>query len=666
MAHGLVNKFDENNKRVYDMIFVISDRKVIDKQLQDQVKAIEKKKDLVQKIEDNSKQLAEAIKSGTNIVVSTIHKFSWIVDEIADVEDRTYAIIVDEAHSSQSGSYASDVRRSLTSAEVDAGSAYGVEDDADADLYEQMEKRRRTPNLSFFAFTATPKQKTLEQFGRWDETFEEYSPHHLYSMKQAIKEGFILDVLEYYITYPTYFKLVQTADEDNSYSKDKSMKVLKKYVEQHPHSIKKKTAIMLNHFMSSTIKKIDNKAKAMLVTSSRKEAVLYKLEFDRQIKENNFNIKTLVAFTSTIKLDGLEYTESNMNKIEGKKSIKEAFKEDAFKILIVANKFQTGFDEPLLHTMYVDKKLSGVAAVQTLSRVNRIAPNKTSTLIIDFVNKKEEIREAFEPYYTETYLTSKTDYHKLYDLMENIYDFDLFYEDQVNEFYKSYHDGVPQATLHNLLDSPIQKFEKLDKEYKVQFKKKIRKYQSVYSFMSQLLPFSDLRLEKLFIYLKFLSKKLPTINEPLPYNVLEDVDMDSYKIDTRDEGTKITLDDGEGGLDPIISIDVQYKPDEEEKLSIILDKLNEMFKTDFQESDKLILKQLADGIRGNEELNTKAQKNKKENLRAVFDDYFNDELMSVRKNNKQFFSKINSNSQLRNELKNYLLDLLYEDQAEKV
>lgn len=485
-------------------------------------------------------------------------------------------------------------------------------------------------------------------------------------MKQAIKEGFILDVLEYYITYPTYFKLVQTADEDNSYSKDKAMKVLKKYVEQHPHSIKKKTAIMLNHFMSSTIKKIDNKAKAMLVTSSRKEAVLYKLEFDRQIKENNFNIKTLVAFTSTIKLDGLEYTESNMNKIEGKKSIKEAFKEDAFKILIVANKFQTGFDEPLLHTMYVDKKLSGVAAVQTLSRVNRIAPNKTSTLIIDFVNKKEEIREAFEPYYTETYLTGKTDYHKLYDLMENIYDFDLFYENQVNKFYKSYHDGVPQATLHNLLDIPIQKFEKLDKEYKVQFKKKIRKYQSVYSFMSQLLPFSDLRLEKLFIYLKFLSKKLPTINEPLPYNVLEDVDMDSYKIDTRDEGTKITLDDGEGGLDPIISIDVQYKPDEEEKLSLILDKLNEMFKTDFQESDKLILKQLADGIRGNEELNTKAQKNKKENLRAVFDDYFNDELMSVRKNNKQFFSKINSNSQLRNELKNYLLDLLYEDPAEKV
>lgn len=666
LAHGLVNKFDENNKRVYDMIFVISDRKVIDKQLQDQVKAIEKKKDLVQKIEDNSKQLAEAIKSGTNIVVSTIHKFSWIVDEIADVEDRTYAIIVDEAHSSQSGSYASDVRRGLTSAEVDSGSAYGVEDDADADLYEQMEKRRRTPNLSFFAFTATPKQKTLEQFGRWDETFEEYRPHHLYSMKQAIKEGFILDVLEYYITYPTYFKLVQTADEDNSYSKDKAMKVLKKYVEQHPHSIKKKTAIMLNHFMSSTIKKIDNKAKAMLVTSSRKEAVLYKLEFDRQIQENKFNIKTLVAFTSTIKLDGLEYTESNMNKIEGKKSIKEAFKEDAFKILIVANKFQTGFDEPLLHTMYVDKKLSGVAAVQTLSRVNRIAPNKTNTLIIDFVNKKEEIREAFEPYYTETYLTGKTDYHKLYDLMENIYDFDLFYEDQVNEFYKSYYDGVPQATLHNLLDSPIQKFEKLDKEYKVQFKKKIRKYQSVYSFMSQLLPFSDLRLEKLFIYLKFLSKKLPTINEPLPFNVLEDVDMDSYKIDTRDEGTKITLDDGDGGLDPIISIDVQYKPDEEEKLSIILDKLNEMFKADFQESDNLILKQLADGIRGNEELNIKAQKNKKENLRAVFDDYFNDELMSVRQNNKQFFSKINSNSQLRNELKNYLLDLLYEDQAEKV
>ena len=422
---------------------------------------------------------------------------------------------------------------------------------------------------------------------------------------------------------------------------------------------------MLNHFMTFTIKKIDGKAKAMLVTSSRKEAVLYKLEFDRQIQENRSNIKSLVAFTGTIKQDGIEYTETSMNKIEGRKSIKEAFKDDEYKILIVANKFQTGFDEPLLHTMYVDKKLNGVAAVQTLSRVNRIAPNKTSTLIIDFANEKEDIRDSFEPYYTETYLTGQTDYHKLYDLMENIYDFDLFYETQVNEFYKSYHDGVPQANLHNLLDGPVQEFEKLDKEYKVQFKKKIRKYQSVYSFMSQLLPFSDLRLEKLFIYLKFLSKKLPTINEPLPYNVLEDVDMDSYKVDTRDKGTTITLDEGDGGLDPIISIDVQYKPDEEEKLSIILDRLNEMFKTDFQESDKLILKQLADGIRGNEELNIKAQKNKKENLRAVFDDYFNDELMSVRQNNKKFFSKINSNPELRNELKNYLLDLLYEEPAEQ-
>ena len=665
LAHGLLNKFDENNNRIYDMIFVISDRKVIDKQLQDQVKAIEKKKDLVQKIENNSAELAEAIKSGTNIVVTTLHKFSWIVDEIADVEDRNYAIIVDEAHSSQSGRHANNLRVGLSDAKVDVESGFGIEDDADADLYEEMEKRRNTRNLSFFAFTATPKQKTLEQFGKWDGRYEEFRPHHLYTMEQAIKEGFILDVLKYYITYPTYFKLVATTENDKEYSEDKAIKVLKKYVEEHPHSIKKKTKVMLNHFMNSTKQKIKGKAKAMVVTSSRKEAVLYKLEFDRQIQENNFDIKALAAFTGTIKQDGMEYSESNINNI-GNQSIKEVFNSnDEYKILIVANKFQTGFDEPLLHTMYVDKKLSGVTAVQTLSRVNRIAPNKNDTLIIDFVNDVEDIGKSFEPYYKETYLGGKTDYHKLYELMDNIYDFDLFYEDDVNEFYKSYHDGAPQSKLHLKLDGPVEEFGKIDKEYRIQFKKKIRKYQSIYSFMSQLLPFSDVRLEKLYIYLKFLSKKLPSINEPLPFNILEDVDLDSYKIDTRDKGTSIQLT-GNGELDNITSTDEQYKEDEKARLEEIVEKVNDLFKTDFTEGDTLIFKQLHDSVFSNEELKIKVKKNSKENLKAVFDDYFNDELMTVRENNKKFFTKINANHELRNYLKNYLLDLLYEEQMEKI
>lgn len=373
LAHGLLNKFDNNNKRVYDMVIVISDRKVIDKQLQEQVKAIERKQGVVEQIDQDSRQLAEAIKSGTNIVVTTLHKFSYILDKIEDVEDRNYAIIVDEAHSSQTGSHARHLREGLTSAEADEDVLDEAEDDFDEILLEQMEKRRNTPNLSFFAFTATPKAKTLEMFGYKDPDFGDLRPHHLYSMKQAIEEGFILDVLKNYLTYPTYFKLVKTIEDDPEFKEEKAKKVLRRFVELHPHAIKEKTAIILDHFMNSTQHKIKGKAKAMLVTSGRKEAVLYKLEFDRQIKDKNLPIKVLAAFTGTVKHDTVDYTEVNINDIN--KDIKEAFKDDDYKILIVANKFQTGFDEPLLQTMYVDKKLNGVAAVQTLSRLNRIAPN---------------------------------------------------------------------------------------------------------------------------------------------------------------------------------------------------------------------------------------------------------------------------------------------------
>ena len=266
------------------MVIVISDRKVIDAQLQEQVKAIERKQGVVEKIDKDSNHLAEAIKSGTNIVVTTLHKFSYILDSIGDVEDRNYAIIVDEAHSSQTGSHARHLREGLTNAQADEETLDEDEDEYDEELLELMEKRRNTPNLSFFAFTATPKAKTLEMFGYKDSSFGDFRPHHLYSMKQAIEEGFILDVLQNYLTYPTYFKLVKTIEDDPEFNEEKAKKVLRRFVELHPHAIKEKTAIMLDHFMNSTIHKIRGTAKAMLVTSGRKEAVLYKLEFDRQIR----------------------------------------------------------------------------------------------------------------------------------------------------------------------------------------------------------------------------------------------------------------------------------------------------------------------------------------------------------------------------------------------
>ena len=664
LAHGLLNKFDKNNERVYDMVIVVSDRKVIDAQLQDQVKAIERKQGVVEKIDKNSKQLAEAIMSGTNIVVTTLHKFSYILDKIGDVEDRNYAIIVDEAHSSQTGSHARHLREGLTNAQADADSLDEAEDEYDKELIELMEKRRNTPNLSFFAFTATPKAKTLEMFGYKDHEFGDFRPHHLYSMKQAIEEGFILDVLQNYLTYPTYFKLIKTIEDDPEFNEEKAKKVLRRFVELHPHAIKEKTAIMLDHFMNSTIHKIKGTAKAMLVTSGRKEAVLYKLEFNRQIKERNLPIKTLAAFTGKIEQDTIEYTEFNINDI-GNKSIKEAFKGDDYKILIVANKFQTGFDEPLLQTMYVDKKLNGVAAVQTLSRLNRIAPHKNDTLVIDFANDTDTIKKSFEPYYGETSLSEETDYHKLYDLMDNIYNYYIIDEEEVEEFVKDYQKGKHQSELHDLLVEPVKRFNRADDEDQVDFKKKIRRYQSIYSFMAQLLPFSDLSLEKLYIYLKFLSKKLPTINNPLPFNVLEDVDMDSYKIDTRDEGSSIVLGTDEGELKPMAGTDSVFKPEEKTRLSQILETLNEAFATEFTDSDRLLVTQITGNMLSDEVLMDKVKNNPKENVAAIFDKFFDKELVNIFQSNESFYIKITQNNELKERLKHDLLDFVYEEHGEE-
>lgn len=665
LAHGLLNKFDENNDRIYDMVIVISDRKVIDAQLQEQVKAIERRQGVVEKIDQNSRQLAEAIKSGTNIVVTTIHKFSYILDEIGGIENRNYAIIVDEAHSSQSGSHARHVREGLTNAEVDQDTLDEAEEEYEEVMLEEMEKRRNTPNLSFFAFTATPKAKTLEMFGKKDINTGGFFPHHLYSMKQAIKEGFILDVLQNYLTYPTYFELVKTVEDDPEFDEDKAKRVLRKFVELHPHAIREKTEIMLDHFINSTMKKIHGHAKAMVVTGSRKEAVLYKLEFDRQIKKRNLNIKTLAAFTGKIEHDTIEYTEANIN--DTKKSVKEAFKEDQYKILIVANKFQTGFDEPLLHTMYINKMLNGVAAVQTLSRVNRIYPGKDDTLILDFVNDTDTIKKAFEPYYGETSLEKETDYHVLYDLMENIYKGMIFDEEEVEGFVKAYRTNAHQSTLHNLLEEPVRRFNNIEEEEdKTQFKKLLRRYQNMYSFMAQLLPFSDMNLEKLYIYVTFINRLLVGQTATILRGLLERVDMQSYKIDDSDEGGSIDLDEEEGELKSSGGGATKTFVEEKTRLSEIIQTLNDAFATDFKDEDRLYVTQMVNNMLSDERLINQVQQNPKENVAAIFNRIFERELVNIFQSNADFYNKINDNHELRERLKEDLLDYVYEEKGETV
>jgi len=659
LAHGLIKKFNSSDDRVYDMAIVVSDRRVIDEQLQAQVKAIATKKGVVEIIDKDSDQLGEALKTGSNIVVTTLHKFSYILENVRDMPARKYAVIIDEAHSSQTGSMGRKMKQVLSINSLkEAELLDDVDDETEEKLLREIESFRNLDNISFFAFTATPKAKTQEMFGTMNE-LGEFKPFHKYTMKQAIEEGFILDVLKHYLTYPTYFKLVKTIQDDPEFDEKKAKRLLRNFVEKHPHAIRKKTEIMVEHFINSTMHKIQGKARAMVVTSSRLHAVFYKRAFDKYIKENNYPIKTLVAFTP-FKHDDHEYTESSMNDLPPQKTIVNAFEEDPYRILIVANKYQTGFDQPLLHTMYVDKPLNGITAVQTLSRANRIyPPHKNDTLILDFANNPETIQKAFSQYYEATFLSEATDPHKLYELWDKLIDFHVFDQDDINSFVDAYLKGKTQPLLHNILNHVVDDFRKLEKEDQIFFKKTLRRYQNIYAFLSQLVPFSDVNLEKLFIFNKFLNKKLPTINNPLPFNVLEDVDIDSYKIMDKDEISIQLESDGE--LKPASNGAAVYPSDERAKLSDIIQELNDVYGTDFNDDDQVFLERVKTNLLNNDDLVKKMEHNPPENVKAVFDKYFSQEMTGLLNSNLELYKRVIDNSKLREKLKSDLFELLYEE-----
>jgi len=658
LAHGLINKFDTFDNRVYGMVIVVSDRRVIDKQLQDQVQSIEKVKGIVEKIEKHSKQLKEALATGSNIVVTTLQKFPYILEEVKDLPERKYAVIIDEAHSSQSGITARKMKQVLSTNSLEEAEELDTEDmdEIDEEILKEIESYRNLKNISFFAFTATPKSKTLEMFG-WKDEYGHYHSFHTYTMKQAIGEGFILDVLKNYLTYETYFKLIKKIQDDPEYEEKKAKRLLTMFVEKHPVAIARKTEIMLNHFMSCTMYKIRGKAKAMVVTRSRLHTVLYKKAFDKLIKEKNYSIKTLVAFTGVVRHDEQEYTENSMNELTSKKTIQKAFEEDSYKILIVAEKFQTGFDQPLLHTMYVDKMLNGITAVQTLCRANRMHPNKNDTLILDFANKTEVTQKAFQPYYEATFLKEATDPHKLYELEEKLLDYQVFEQSDVKAFVKAWKTRAPQPKLHSILSPVVATFKEKTKKEQVEFKKTLRRYQSIYSFLSQLIPFLDINLEKIYIFNKFLNKKLPTINDPLPFSILQDVDIDSYKIEYK--GKKEIHLTSSGELEPISSRVGEFGPESNEALSKIIKDLNDAFGTNFTDYDKVFLGRVKDNLLENKELINKMEHNSKDNVKAIFDKYFNQEMSKLLNGSMNFYKRIVDNVKLRKRLKADIFDLLY-------
>ncbi len=610
LAHQLANLCGGDDQPVFDSVVVITDRRVLDRQLQDTIKQFEKIKGTVTKIDRNTKQLVKALERGDKIIITTLQKFGF-VSELAKLPGKKFAVIVDEAHSSQTGESVKDLKLVLTSEEQltaamakdDEGES---EDPIEAELERIQKARQKLPHLSFFSFTATPKDKTLELFGTPDKKVKKgFRPFHEYTMRQAIAEGFILDVLTSYTTYKTYFELVQNekAEGEKLVEELKARRLLLEYVDQHAFAIKRKAHIIVDHFTRKTAHKIGGQAKAMVVTHSRAHAVLYQQAIAEVLREQNLPFGVLVAFSGTVTINEQKYTEENMNP-PGTGDIAEAFKNPAQRLLVVANKFQTGFDQPLLHTMYVDKKLGGVAAVQTLSRLNRtFPPLKLDTLVLDFVNEQETIQASFQDYYQRTELEGATDPNKLYNLKYTLEQMHVFTADDVEQFAVMF---IVQKVTSEKLQPFFQRIvetgyttlgiehvgkpdhAKLAAEAKEKFRKETARYVKQYSFISQIMTFTDPKLEKFYLFAKLLLKQLPFERVTLPREVMDMVDMDKFRVQEEQNGS-IALAEEDATLDVTSDDGHRGKTEEEkEKLKVIVEKLNADYGISFEEADRVV------------------------------------------------------------------------------
>lgn len=632
LAHQLVGLHDKSGtKNIFDTVIVVTDRRVLDAQIRNNIKQFQQVAGVVEAITEGSKQLKEALEEGKKIIITTIQKFPHIVEEIGELPGTNFAIIIDEAHSSLSGQMARKLNESLAKPNED--DEFETEDNdtlTGEDLITDLIKSRKLlPNASYFAFTATPKNKTLELFGVpfQDGDKTKFRAFHLYSMKQAIDEGFIMDVLQNYTTYQSFYALLKKIEDDPEYDKIKAQKKLKHYVESHEHAIKKKTILIVEHFMENVIRKkrMGGFAKAMLVTSSRANAVKYKKAFDDYLHKINSPYKAVVAFSGEI--DG--QTEASLNGFSSA-SISKEFEKNEYRFLLVANKFQTGFDQPLLHTMYVDKKLGGVNAVQTLSRLNRSHPLKKDTFVLDFANTAEEIEMAFKPYYESTILGEATDPNKLFDLQDALDNYQVYTKEQVVEFSNKILANLPIDQLHAMLDSSTAIFRNdLEDEQQADFRAKVKTYVRLYIFLSQIVPFENPYLERLYIFLNHLQNKLGGDTPiDLAQGILDNIDMDSYRLQL-EATTNIVMEQGED-LKPIPT-DMRGGTNQPEidRLSNILQTFNERYGTQFEDVDKVrqMAESVANDVAKNQELITSIKYSDDQNARITSDKVVGEELL---------------------------------------
>jgi len=696
-AHQLASLHDDRNLPVYNSVIVVSDRRNLDKQLQDNIYQMDHKEGVVAKIDDDkhASDLADELNKGTKIIITTLQKFSFLMGKVKDLSEKRFAVIVDEAHSSQSGRAAGNLRGVLGGALGDGSLNEGA-------LLEATEKQEREepeppsledlvnaearsrgaqPNISFYAFTATPKAKTLELFGEKDQDGRPH-PFHLYSMRQAIEERFILDVLRHYTTYKTYYKLSKAIEDDPEVDEKKAKKAIARFMSLHPYSIAQKTEIMVEHYRTFTRKKIGGRAKAMVVTRSRLHAVRYKQAFDKYITEKGYrDLRTLVAFSGTVddpKQAEVSYTEPSMNGFS-EKELPARFASSEYHVLIVAEKYQTGFDQPLLHTMFVDKPLTGLKAVQTLSRLNRTTRGKQDTFVLDFANEMEDIKEGFKPYFEQTEIQEPTDPNQVYTLEQKIRQSPVIRAQDVDEFAKVYFKPLKEQStrdhglMNKWIDPAVQRYveayrdpnapagEERYTEEGEEFKSVLQSFVRFYGFISQIIDWQDEGLEKLYAYGRHLLTKLPYREVGGGIDLDDDVVLASYRNEKTFQTDAGGLTKGETA--PVYGAkdvgtgrvaDETFAP-----LSTIIDLINERFGTDWKPEDRLLFEQISGDMVADEQLAVQARENSKDQFREVFEPKVLRAFVERRGRNEKIIEEFMSNAEMRALITGAMLDVVF-------
>lgn len=671
-AHRLSTLHDNQDHKIFDKVVVITDRLVLDKQLQDTIYQFEHAHGVVEKIDKDSRQLEDALTGEqARIIITTLQKFTVVADRAAELPNRRYAVIVDEAHSSQTSESAKDLRvvlgatdeTELTVAEAeDAGLVTQPVDPVEERLAQVAGARGRQENLSFFAFTATPKARTLELFGTYSPESKRYEPFHLYTMRQAIEEGFIMDVLASYTTYETFWKIEKRISDDPNYQPTKAARAIARFVELHPYQLGQKAEVIVEHFKKHVAGRIGGHAKAMVVTSSRLHALRYHRAITQYIDEKRYaDLKVLVAFSGKI-LDGpAEFTESRMNGFPESETA-ERFDSDDYQVLIVAEKFQTGFDQPLLHTMYVDKVLTGLAAVQTLSRLNRIHPRKEETFVLDFRNDVDDVRAAFEPYYGKT-VAPPTDPNLLYDTRSRLGAFGVIREDEVDrviELLLSEPTPDSHAKVYTALRPAVDRANGLTDEDRYSFKDALDKFVRTYSFLSQIVTFTDTALERYYQYCRALALELRDRADQGRIDISSEVELTHLRNELTFQGS-LSLEADTGEVQTIYGEGRgPSKQPEMVPLSHIIEILNERFGLKLTDSDQLLFDQfeadwLADPVLGDQ-----ARSNSLDNFRLVFEPKFLDTIIQRMDSNEAIFKQVLDDPEFRNTIAEFYLRLVYE------